>query len=317
MVAAGTFKTALPCTASHEGAGTIVATGSAVSEFSEGDRVMCGLPLHPCGICDDCNGPEEHRQYCTRGDGVIGVQTHGAFSEYVLVDSRTGTVKLPDSVSFETAAPLACAGITVFRALLQTGLKTGEWLCLVGAGGGLGHRGIQFAKAMGLKVVGIDARDLGLALAKETGVDVVVDARKGKEAAAEEVQKVTGGGGADATVNLSDAKGAAALACAVTKMHGLVVQIAQPDEISVPFKETIFRDIRIHGSLTSSPAQAAQMIDAVAKHRISVTTNPVYGLEAIPQLVELSHGGRLRGKGIVIVDRAQVDAEKEKGVELV
>jgi len=110
---------------------------------------------------------------------------------------------------------------------LQADLVKGEWIALVGSGGGLGHLGVQFAKALGLNVVGVDARDEALELTKEAGADVVVDARKGKEHVVAEVQRVTAGKGADATVTISDAEGAAALACAVTKMHGVMVQVAQ------------------------------------------------------------------------------------------
>lgn len=226
MVAAGDFRTRLPCVASHEGSGTVVAVGSGVKDFEIGDRVMCGLPTHLCGHCRDCLGPENFRQYCTNLEGHTGVTRDGCFAEYALVDGVT-SVKLPDAVSFETAAPLACAGCTVFRGVITSELHAGEWLALVGSGGGLGHLGIQFAKALGMKVIGIDARDEGLALSEKVGADVVLDARKGDEALVEEVKKVTGGMGADATVNVSDAKTAAATACAVTKMHGLMIQIAQ------------------------------------------------------------------------------------------
>lgn len=227
MVAAGTYTPPLPCTASHEGAGTVALCGSspAATAFPPGTRIMCGLYLHHCDACADCAAGQP--QYCARSAGAIGVHTHGAFAEYARVDARNA-VRLPDNVTFATAAPLACAGCTIYRGVTAAaGLSAGEWLCLVGAGGGLGHLGVQFAKARGLRVVGIDARDEGLALAREAGADVVVDARTGKERVVEEVQKVTGGAGADATVTLADAQGAAALACAVTKVHGLMVQIAQ------------------------------------------------------------------------------------------
>lgn len=98
---------------------------------------MCGIPLHPCGHCHDCLGPESHRQYCGNIDGHIGVTTDGCFAEYVRADSASST-PLPDAVTFMSAAPLACAGRTVWRAVLQTGLKSGEWVCIVGSGGGLG-----------------------------------------------------------------------------------------------------------------------------------------------------------------------------------
>lgn len=140
------------------------------------------------------------------------------------------TVRLPDAVSFETAAPLACAGCTIWRGVLLADLKPGQWIAFVGSGGGLGHLGIQFAKARGLMVVGVDARDEGLALSKKVGADVVVDARLGDEKVVEAVKKATGDVGADVTVNVSDAQTAAATACAVTKMHGLMIQIAQVRE---------------------------------------------------------------------------------------
>jgi propanol-preferring alcohol dehydrogenase len=187
---------------------------------------MCGLKTYPCGHCGDCLGPETYRQYCANNGGSIGVKRDGAFAEYVLVDSRS-TSKLPDSVSFETAAPLACAGCTAWRGVLQSQLKAGDWLAIVGSGGGLGHLGIQFARALGINVIGIDAREEGLELSRTAGAQITVDARKGDKAVVEEVQKVTNGAGADATINVSDAKTAAATACAVTKMHGVMVQIAQ------------------------------------------------------------------------------------------
>jgi propanol-preferring alcohol dehydrogenase len=314
MVQSGVFGTALPVTASHEGAGTVVAIGSSVQNFKVGDRVMSGIPLHPCGACHDCLGPEKQKQYCENIKGHVGVTTDGCFAEYARVDSRSSTV-LPDAVSFMSAAPLACAGRTVWRAVLETELKAGEWVCFVGSGGGLGHLGVQFAKALGLNVIGIDARDEGLGLTREYGADVVVDARKGKEEAVKAVREVTGGTGADATVNLSDAASAAGLACAVTKMHGLMVQIAQPDNVEIPFTEVIFRDIRMRGSLICSPEESKSMLKCIAEHGVTVKTNPFYGLDKIEDLVSMVHGGKIQGKAIIVVDEEQIKREKELGAK--
>lgn len=314
MVQQGVFGRPLPQTASHEGSGTVYATGSDVKEFAVGDRVMCGLPLHPCGACKDCLGPEDQRQYCMQLEGHIGVQTDGCFAEYVKCDSRS-TTKLPDAVTFMSAAPLACAGRTVWRAVLKAGLKKGEWLGIVGSGGGLGHLGVQFAKALGLQVVGVDARDEGLELSKKYGADVVADARKGKDGVVKEVHAVTNGEGVDATINLSDHKDAAAIACAVTKMHGTMVQIAQPDNIEIPFPEIIFRDIRIIGSLISSAEESKGMLDCIAEHGVTVTTQPFDGLDKIGELTELVHGGKLKGKAIIVVDQEQIEHEKKIGAK--
>lgn len=226
MVSEGVMGTELPCTGSHEGSGTVVAVGSDVAGFREGDRVMAGIIYHPCGTCPDCLGPEDYSQYCPRSGGYVGVTTHGCFAEYARIDSRTAAV-LPDKVSFETAAPLACAGCTIYRGVVLSGVKKGEWLAMTGSGGGLGHLGVQFAKALGLNVVGIDARDEGLELTKKGGADVVIDARKGHEEVVKQVHAVTNGEGVTCTLNVSDAKDAMKTACAITKMHGTVIQIAQ------------------------------------------------------------------------------------------
>ncbi|KAI0428134.1 GroES-like protein [Xylaria sp. FL1042] len=312
MVAAGVFKSKLPQTASHEGSGTVVAVGDSVSSFKIGDRVMCGVPLHPCGKCEDCTGPiENHRQYCTQL-GHIGVTTQGCAADYVIADARTST-KLPGSVSFLSAAPLACAGRTVYRAVLQTGLKPGQWVAIVGSGGGLGHLGIQFAHAAGLKVVGIDARDEGLVLSREYGADVVVDARREKADVVEEVKAVTDGKGVDSAIVLADH--AEALAAAVTRMHGTVVQVAQPDTISVPFAEVVFRDIRFKGTLIASPLESEGMMQCIAEHGIKVRTNPFQGLEKIEELLGVVKSGKLRGKAVIVVDPEQIEADKRIGAK--
>lgn len=142
MVQQGIMGTKLPCTASHEGAGTVVAAGEEAKKngFTEGVRVMCGIPFHPCGKCKDCNGPEERKQYCIKLEGHKGVHINGYFADYAVVDSRSST-PLPDEVTLRSAAPLACAGRTVWRAVLQSveDLPKGSWITIVGSGGGLGY----------------------------------------------------------------------------------------------------------------------------------------------------------------------------------
>ncbi|KAL9014208.1 MAG: hypothetical protein Q9173_001139 [Seirophora scorigena] len=174
---------------------------------------------------------------------------------------------------------MACAGTTTWGGLVRAGLKAGETAALVEAGRGLGHAGCQFAKAMALQVVGIDARDKGLDLARTSGAQIVIDARGGKEKVVEGVRKVTDGLGVDSALTVSDTPDTAALACAITKMQRRMVQIAQPPDVSI---------------------------------LITVKTNPFFGLQEIPNLVELAHRGKMAGKGVLIVDEDEIRKEKER-----
>jgi alcohol dehydrogenase, propanol-preferring len=314
MVSAGKFPTKIPCTASHEGTGIVKAVGSNVMDFKVGDRVMAGLPKGPCGKCINCKGPDNWHQYCPNIEGHIGVLIDGAFAEYIVVDP-TFSAKVPDTLSLTSAAPLACAGITIWGGILRSEVKKGGWLAIVGSGGGLGHLGIQMALALGINVIGIDARDEGLALSKEVGCEHVFDARRGKDEVVKQVQGLTDGMGVEAAVNVSDHETAASLACAVTRMHGRMIQIAQPDQVSVPFQELIFRDIRIIGSLISGAQEAKDMLNLVAEHHIKVKTNIFHGLDKVPKVVELAHSGKMQGKPVVVVDEETI--AEEKGVVVV
>jgi len=187
--------------------------------------------------------------------------------------------------------------------LVRANLEKGGWLAIVGAGGGLGHLGVQFAKALGLKVLAVDARDEALELAKECGADVLVDVRQGKEKAVEQVMEATEGKGADATINVSDHDSAAATAVAITKMHGLMIQIAQPENVTVLFRDFILRDVRIHGSLTSSYRQGQKMLDFASRYHVKVHPNQFTGLKELPKMVELAYSGKMKGKAVWLMRR--------------
>jgi propanol-preferring alcohol dehydrogenase len=308
MVIDGVFHSPLPITMSHEGTGVVVSKGSQVSNFDIGDRVMSGIPLHPCGQCANCTATADGLdwgQYCQRTQGATGIMSDGAFAEFHVVDGRT-SCKIPDGVPFTTAAPLACAGVTVYRAVKVAGVGEGGWLAIVGAGGGLGHFGVQFAQARGINVVAVEARDEGIEIVKKLGVEHVLDVREGKEEVVKKVQAWTGGAGVEATVNVSDHPSSAALSAAITRMHGVVVQAAQPVEVSVPFQDIVLRDITIKGTMLGGTDVGKEMLDVVAKHGIKAETQVFHGLEKVPEMLELSRNGKLKGKAVCVVDESLV-----------
>lgn len=301
----------LPRTSSHEGAGIVVAVGFSVQGFKEGDRVMSGLIMGPCGQCLDCIGPDDWHQYCTHSEGTMATTFDGAFADYHITDSRTSCI-VPNGVDFVDAAPLACAGRTVYRAIMTSDIKPGQYLAIVGAGGGLGHLGVQFAAAKGVNVIAIDARDEALQLCQKMGAKYVVDARKDQESVVADVLAVTGGRGADATVNVSPHPTSAHLACAVTKMHGTMVQTAGVDVVAVPISQPIFRDINIKGTLLAGRQCSLEMLAEFDKHHLQVGKKLFYGLEQVPEMVEALHSGHLKGKAVCVVDNIGLEHDRAR-----
>ncbi|KIL85218.1 alcohol dehydrogenase -like domain-containing protein [Fusarium avenaceum] len=313
MVLEGVFHdTPSGLAGSHEPSGTVVGAGSDASkDFSIGDRIIAIGVQGPCGDCIDCNGPEEFWLTCKFTKGYSGITLPGAFQEYTIVDSRF-TVKIPDSLSFLAAAPLTCAGCTSWRAIKRANVQPGGWLGIVGSGGGLGHLAVQIVTLQGINVIGIDARDSALELTAKSGARAL-DARVGMDALVENVRKEIGPRGlgkgddfCDSTIILSDAKSAIATGMAVTKGHGLLVQVAQPERIDFPFQDMIFKDIRLMGSNLSSRQELQDLVQFVTEHKVHVEMQVFRGLDSLGEVYRIAKSGSTAGKIVVVVDEAQV-----------
>jgi len=152
-------KTRYPLVPGHEFAGTVSALGPAVTRFAVGDRVGVGNMVDSCRECANCRAGLE--QYCSGGRvltyGAIGRDgrpTHGGYSEKVVVDERF-VVRIPDSIPLQNAAPMFCAGITMYSPLRHWKAGPGRRVGIVGFGG-LGHVGVQIARALGAYVTVFD-----------------------------------------------------------------------------------------------------------------------------------------------------------------
>lgn len=95
----------------------------------------------------------------------------GTFQQYA-IGKAAHVAHIPDGVALDAVAPILCGGITVYRGLKESGAKPGQTVAIVGAGGGLGSLAIQYAKAMGLQVIAIDAGDDKKEMCKKMGVSV-------------------------------------------------------------------------------------------------------------------------------------------------
>lgn len=160
-----------PMVPGHEIAGVVSAVGDGVTKYKVGDRVGVGCMVDSCGECEFCKDGEE--QFCSKGavmtyngTGYDGEPTKGGYAQQVVVSERFA-VGIPDGIELDVAAPLLCAGITVWSPLKRWGAGPGKKVAVIGLGG-LGHMAVKLAAAMGAEVSVLSRSDAkkddGLAL---------------------------------------------------------------------------------------------------------------------------------------------------------
>ncbi|WP_329034866.1 NAD(P)-dependent alcohol dehydrogenase [Streptomyces sp. NBC_00178] len=160
-----------PMVPGHEIAGIVTETGPGVTKFAVGDRVGVGCMVDSCRECDNCKAGLE--QYCLDGNtGTYnaldknGDPTYGGYSTHIVVDENY-TVRIPEGLALDEAAPLLCAGITTYSPLKHWKAGPGKKVAVVGLGG-LGHVGVKIAHALGAEVTVLSQtlkkRDDGLKL---------------------------------------------------------------------------------------------------------------------------------------------------------
>jgi uncharacterized zinc-type alcohol dehydrogenase-like protein len=159
-----------PLTPGHEIAGTVAAVGDAVTKWTVGDRVGVGCFVDSCRECAECLAGEE--QFCRKGAvftygsrGYDGEITQGGYSSRIVVDENY-VVRIPDGIALDRAAPLLCAGITLYSPLRRWGAEDGKRVGIIGMGG-LGHMGVKIGSALGADIAvlshSLSKKDDGLA----------------------------------------------------------------------------------------------------------------------------------------------------------
>jgi alcohol dehydrogenase (NADP+) len=145
-----------PVVPGHEIAGVVTEVGAEVTKYQVGGRVGVGCFVDSCRQCENCQAGLE--QHCT-GTGMVltynavgadGQPTYGGYSGAIVVDENY-VLRIPDSIPLDAAAPLLCAGVTVYSPLRRFNAGPGKRVAIVGLGG-LGHLAVKFAKAMGAEV---------------------------------------------------------------------------------------------------------------------------------------------------------------------
>jgi len=269
-------KPALPFTPGHEVVGVVAELGPDVTDFKLGDAVGVAWLHDACMRCEYCETGWE--TVCERQHNT-GYSCDGGFAEYVIA-AVPFAARLPAGVNSAEIAPILCAGVTTYKGLKETEARPGEWVSISGIGG-LGHVGIQYAKAMGLHVAALDIAPDKLALARAAGADIAVDARSPDAVA--DILKATGGG-AHGVLVTAVSPPAFSQALRVVRRKGTVSLVGlPPGEFPTPIFDVVLKRITVRGSIVGTRRDLDEAIAFAAegKVRSEIRTAPLGDINAI------------------------------------
>lgn len=284
-------KPMLPFIPGHEVAGVVSAVGPNVSGFKEGDRVGVAWLHDACMQCEYC---EIGWETLCQNQHNTGYSCNGGFAEYVIASARFAA-RLPDGVDFAQIAPILCAGVTTYKGLKETEARAGEWVAISGVGG-LGHMAIQYAKAMGMKVVAIDPVPDKLSLARGLGADVLVDAHS--KDAIEYVIRTTAGG-AHGVLVTAVAPAAFAQALHMVRRKGTTVLVGlPPGEFAMPIFDAVLKRITVRGSIVGTRRDLDEAIGFAAEGRVKAEIMKV-PLDRINDVLGMLRRGTVHGRAVL------------------
>jgi len=255
------LKPALPFIPGHEAIGQVVELGDGVTAVKLGDRVGIPWLYSACGHCEYCLSAWE--TVCPEAK-FGGYTQNGGFADYVIADPDY-VAHIPEGLAAIEAAPLICAGITTYKGIKETKARPGQWIAISGCGG-LGHLGIQYAKAMGLKVCAVDIDDGKLAHATRLGADFTVNAKAGDPVAA---VKTATGGGAHGVLITAPSLPAFNQGVAMTRKRGVCVLVGlPPGEFPAPLFDMVANCISVVGSFVGTRQDMAECLAFAADGRV-------------------------------------------------
>ncbi|KAI6176008.1 Alcohol dehydrogenase ADH3 [Aphelenchoides bicaudatus] len=279
-----------PIVGGHEGSGIVVKLGSNVTNLKLNDKVgikWMGKCCKNCVYCrksleSSCLDPVYNGFYCD-----------GTFQQYAIANALE-VIPLPDEINMAEAAPLFCAGMTVYRGLLETNLKAGETIAIVGCGGGLGSIAAQFAKAMGFHIIGIDLKSKKH-LCEAVGVEHFISADSDVP---KQILELTGLG-AHAVLNVATSTAAIEASLNYVRPRGTVILIGLPaGAIKVDLFSTIMRCITPGPSLVGNRQDAIDALDFMKRGLVKVPIE-LHTLKDLPEIFEKMERGEITGRAVI------------------
>ncbi len=268
----------------HEPAGEIVAVGPGVRTRKVGDRVGVPWVQASCGRCEWCL--RGRPMFCPEQIGTGG-HVAGGHAEYMLAYADA-TMLLPAGLAWEQAAPIFCAGYTVWSGLRWAEPQPGERVAVVGVGG-LGHLAVQYAKAAGFTTLALSRSPDKDTFVRQMGADDVVRDGKGLAAA----------GGADVILGTSNSMDAMADSIQGLRPDGRFVLMGfEAKPLLLSPADLIMKRIRVLGSQQNGPEylHEALALAAAGKVRVMVET---YRLAEIAQAYERVAEGKVRFRAVI------------------
>jgi len=280
-----------PLILGHEIAGRVIEKGEDARELQIGDRV--GIPwVHwTCGECEFCR--EGNENLCSR-QKITGVTVDGGYAELVKAPA-SHAIKIPEGLSPSDAAPLFCAGVTVFRALKKARISPGQRLAVFGVGG-LGHLAVQLGVGLGADVTAIDISDEKLALAKSLGASGALNA-----ASSNAVKELRGKGGMHVALVASAARAAYDLAFSCVRPTGTLLVVGLPAEnLCFPPILMSAREVCIQASAVGTREDVREVLAlaAAGKIRCQVGTRP---LREANEVLEELRSGQVSGRIVLVI----------------
>ncbi len=241
----------------HEIVGTVTSVGSAVIARTPGQRVGIGWQADSCGICEWCLRGEE--QLCAKVQPTC-VGRNGGYAERIRVNWRFA-IPIPEALPSEAAAPLLCAGITVYSPIRNLGTRPSSRVGIIGIGG-LGHLAIQFARVFGAEVTAFSTSPDKAAEAHTLGAHHFVHTR---ETGA--LKKLAGCFDLILSTVNADLDWSGYVAALRPKGAFCFLGVP-PDPVTLPVFPLIAAQRSVCGSATGSPADLAEMLDVAARHNV-------------------------------------------------
>ena len=289
----------VPHVPGHEFAGTVIETGGDVRKWKKGDRITVPFSMG-CGSCERCRAGDE--QICDRyyQPGFTG---WGTFAEYVALPyADVNLVRLPDSMTFTTAALLGCRFATAYRAVVAQGRpQPGEWVAVHGCGG-VGLSATMIARALHARVIGVDIAAEKLELARSCGAEIVIDALEGPDVAGA-IRELTGGG-AHVSIDALGSPATCRNSILSLRKRGRHVQVglllADESDPPVPMSQVVARELEIRGTHGLQAREYAGLLDLITNGQLH--PEKLLGKTiSLPQVgPELAGMGSFPGVGVTV-----------------